>query len=209
MNIQIGTTSLMKKIFFMLIIVFMLSVIVGCSSPENDNTLMGSWMFADNPAWQYEFYSDGTGHRGIGSDLQHFNWSTLGDNRLILRWGGRYRDDNWDYLITGNRLELNRIDGGRESFSYLRVEHNASIVGAWDWDLDSEYRYIFYADGTGSRGFHTVVETFEWFTADNLLIFYEDGTLYEHWGYVIVDNIITMSNVIATDMNYSYVKSEG
>ena len=196
----------MKKVLFALAIILTAGLLTACESPQQDPSLLGNWSYENNAGWQYELNSDGTGQRGVHLEIDTFKWSTRGDNRLILDFGAGYRDDDWNYIIEGNRLTLTRRDGARETFSYLKVEHNADVVGTWEWDYDDSYKLIYNADGTGSRGFTGEIDSFEWFNADDRIVV-NGGTVYEElWNYSISDDVLTIDSRQVAGMIYSYNK---
>jgi len=87
----------------------------------------------------------------------------------------------------------------------ITLEQAPQLLGTWDWDTDANFRYVFYADGTGSRGFTGDVNPFLWQTqgADHLQIVI-DGML-EDWTFTIEDGILTIENWLVPEMIFSYI----
>ncbi|MCL2446928.1 MAG: hypothetical protein FWD06_09215 [Oscillospiraceae bacterium] len=91
---------------------------------------------------------------------------------------------------------------------------NHALVGTWAWTEGASYTYVFYADGTGSRGDTTGVarQHFVWSIPS-------DGRLYmrtnredivlgqrrdERWGYVIADDVLTITSRQEIGVRHSY-----
>ena len=196
----------MRKLLFSCVLLMSAGFIAACgASAEHDQSLLGNWSYTGIPNWQYEFNNDGTGIRGQHPDYQSFNWSTNNNNHLILNFGTGYISDNWDYAHDGNSLVLTRRDNQRDSYTYIRVEHNPGITGSWSWELDNTYRLMLYPDGTGSRGFLPDTESFKWFSADNRIIINPGTDFEEHWGYSSDSRILSITNIQSSELTYNYI----
>ena len=71
---------------------------------------------------------------------------------------------------------------------------NHPLVGAWTWDYNDEWQFVFNADGTGSRGLARAMTEFTW-TADdfNLLITMDGSDTTEVWNlFMPEDDVLEM-----------------
>jgi len=87
------------------------------------------------------------------------------------------------------------------------------LIGTWAWDDDSNFTYIFSADGTGMRGFPENMETFTWSTAaDGELEIHVDGPIgmfglvEEQWSYTVSGDALTVTSRQAVNMSYRYTR---
>jgi len=85
-----------------------------------------------------------------------------------------------------------------------------ALVGTWHWDEDAAFTYAFHANGEGFRGVGTEIETFAWITtADGSLSLTLDALpggfiSFEEWSYVIVEDVLTITNRQNADIEFSY-----
>ena len=155
---------------------------------------IGSWAWDEDAGWEYVFEADGTGTRGFPPQVESFEWATTADGRLRLRYGGTYSE--WTYLITDSTLTMTHTRFANTEFHYARVldEGNPALVGTWHWVDDSDWEYIFDANGQGKRGWLVDgdVEDFTWTTTANNQIIMRFGDYVEGWGYSIAGNRLTL-----------------
>jgi hypothetical protein len=85
------------------------------------------------------------------------------------------------------------------------LENPDVFVGTWAWDMDDSYTYVFYADGTASRGFTGATYYFWWATEgdDHLLI--EDDFATESWTFVIENGVLTISSRQVPGLEFIYI----
>ena len=77
----------------------------------------------------------------------------------------------------------------------------SEIVGTWAWDVDNTFRYVFYADGTGRRGFATQEDEFSWEIVEDRISFSSrnnfvlTGLNEERWVVEILDDALRLGMV--------------
>ena len=87
-----------------------------------------------------------------------------------------------------------------------------NLVGTWTWDMDSSFRYVFNADGTGTRGFTGAIESFTWSTrsGDELRINRNNAPAgeirNERWTYTISGDTLTIDSRQVSGMTFSYIR---
>ena len=103
------------------------------------------------------------------------------------------------------------------------VDADNPLIGTWRWDDDSDWRYIFYADGRGERGdpdheyFYGPIEHFAWWTVgeDRLRIDLDDpdGSIAaegyiteESWNFKINGRTLTLDSR-QSDLLYYYTRA--
>jgi hypothetical protein len=79
-----------------------------------------------------------------------------------------------------------------------------NLVGTWNWDADAGYRYVFNADGTGSRGFAGAIQTFRWSASNDVL-----SIGAERWNYTISGDVLTIDSRQAQGLTFSYIRQGG
>ncbi|MCL2202104.1 MAG: DUF5640 domain-containing protein [Oscillospiraceae bacterium] len=101
------------------ILVLAMGSLTACSNSEQD--LVGTWLSTLND-FQYDFYADGTGVRGIHPDTEEFTWR-LERNNLIMNFGPhQWPVEEWGFRIRGNTITFtNRLTPGYV-FEFERVE---------------------------------------------------------------------------------------
>jgi len=121
----------MKKICMLLLIAAMLAVgafvLTGCGSWETENSpIVGTWGWDQLGDWRYVFNPDGTGHRGegFGADFFEFTWDA-NDSRLRINLIGdlpanAIRNEQWNFVIDGNRLTIDSRQDRSIVWSYIR-----------------------------------------------------------------------------------------
>jgi hypothetical protein len=102
------------------------------------------------------------------------------------------------------------------------VDADNPLIGTWRWDDDSDWRYIFYADGTGEGGdpdheyYYGPVMTFTWWTVNNDRLrlnlndpdgfFAAEGYIIEQsWNFSISGRTLTLDSR-QTDEIYYYTR---
>ncbi|MCL2408843.1 MAG: hypothetical protein FWC96_04420 [Oscillospiraceae bacterium] len=90
----------------------------------------------------------------------------------------------------------------------VAIEHAEALVGTWVWDEDNTYRYVFYADGRGTRGFPWMTEEFEWRTegGDHLLIGITAFAV-ESWTFTINDDVLTIDSRQIPGLTFNYYRN--
>jgi len=89
--------------------------------------------------------------------------------------------------------------------------NDEDLVGRWAWDGGASFVYTFNADGTGSRGFPGVTETFSWSTSGSQLRINRDETprgeiRNERWDYTIDGNRLTIESRQERGTTYTYIR---
>ena len=104
------------------------------------------------------------------------------------------------------------------------VDANNPLIGTWRWDDDSDWRYIFRADGTGERGdpdheyWYGPIEHFVWWTVgdDRLRIDLDDPDgsiaaegylLEESWNFSITGRTLRLESRQFEDELYYYTRA--
>ena len=67
------------------------------------------------------------------------------------------------------------------------------LVGTWAWTGGATWRYVFEADGTGTRDTNRV--PFTWSVEDGILIMELDGGGEDRWSYDISGQTLTLTSV--------------
>ncbi|MCL2839037.1 MAG: hypothetical protein FWE04_08285 [Oscillospiraceae bacterium] len=160
----------------------------------SDHPLVGTWAWDGNGSWQYIFDGDGTGTRGIFPDIETFRWSIPEAGHITMNIRGGMREQ-WSYTIDGAVFTLDSRQVAGVTYSYVRIDSLASrleqvdpdLVGTWVWDSNYTYTYVFYADGTGTRGFYPFASPFEWWVPDAGILMMDatDTMILEAWDYTI------------------------
>ena len=84
---------------------------------------------------------------------------------------------------------------------------DSPLVGEWVWEFDSEWIYVFRADGTGTRGggeFQPELENFTWSERSRGTVVRMDMTSgplaneRHEWTFTISGNVLTMESTIET-----------
>jgi len=86
-----------------------------------------------------------------------------------------------------------------------------TLIGSWAWDLNHDFSYVFESDGTGSRGFSTMQQAFEWTFFEGVLaldIHLTDySNMIELWQTSLVDNVLTLTSLYAPDTDeFDYIR---
>jgi len=87
--------------------------------------LLGTWGWDEMSAWQYNFYADGTGIRGIGSDLLTFGWRAYGDHLVM---DTDVMQESWTFVIDDDGLTLTSRQIAGMEYSYIRLSPTANVV---------------------------------------------------------------------------------
>lgn len=192
----------MKKILLVLMAATMLlGLFAACDgADEFDERLIGQWAYMANVAWTYTFNADGTGVRGQGRDLNEFTWSTRNDNSLRINPGRGYQNETWDYRISNGTIRLEGAAGGHAGaiFEYYLMGHNPALVDTW---ISPEFGMTITFNANGSAqitDFFGDVESAEWFSTTNRLVF-DVGTInQEEWDMTITaDGLFLVNRHIA------------
>ncbi|MCL2577598.1 MAG: DUF5640 domain-containing protein [Defluviitaleaceae bacterium] len=201
----------MKKLLILnAIIIFVL--LAGCSAGQ-DEALIGTWRWDDYGDFSYVFYADGTGFRGLSSDIETFSWSVKGTRLNIDRdtQDGFLRNERWTYTIDGDTLTIVNIHEEDRKYSYIydSLEQDEELFGVWRWEQFGEYTYIFNEDGTGTRRISDETESFWWSTTGTRLGINRDANddfrHHERWTYTINNGILTIHHQQEDDVTWSYI----
>jgi len=87
-----------------------------------DPALAGVWAWDGYERWQYMFFADGTGTRGIPGDTQHFTWSTQGDILEMDIEGSAFGLELWTFVIRGDVLTITSRQVAGMTYSYIRQD---------------------------------------------------------------------------------------
>lgn len=182
------------------------------AAPTIDPLLVGEWTWDDNWLYDYVFYEDGTGWRGLPDWIETFEWTVLEDGHLRLDLAGGIRE-NWNYTISGDMLTTVSREFAGVSFNYTRagaeVALSPILFGGWFWDENELYEYVFYEDGTGWRGLPDWIEEFMWTVpGDGHLRFLLTNGAREDWNYEVYDNVLTLESRQIANMRFSYLRAE-
>ena len=81
------------------------------------------------------------------------------------------------------------------------------LVGAWVWDRpNSNYLYVFHADGRGSRGAFRI-STFTWSVSQRGYLRFDFGNRTEAWDFTIDDDMLTIDSR-TSPQRYSYIRKD-
>jgi len=90
---------------------------------------------------------------------------------------------------------------------------DAALLGTWGWDEYPAWAYTFEIDGTGQRIIGDLTETFVWETIGNVELLLDRGentpageVRIEHWSYVIVGDILTITSMQVADVVLNYIR---
>ena len=183
----------MKKFLALTILLLAaLGVLAGCSTPERDEALVGTWSWTGNLRWEYVFEADGNGTRGDeGTEtVASFTWST-DDNVLTINPGRNYHNEAWLYSFNDGVLTLTRRGDATESYTYIQIAHDQSLVGEWALEMYIGVVNTFNSDGTGTID----RETFMWATAGNYLVV-DSGRMMinEHFTFSVSGRELTLTD---------------
>ena len=117
-----------KALYFLLIVLLVggMMSLTGCigGNGEQDEALVGQWVWDGDSTYVYDFNSDGTGQRGGGHfGVETFTWSTSGDELRINRDQAardEIRNERWNYTISGDVLTIESRQEAGMIFSYTR-----------------------------------------------------------------------------------------
>ena len=182
------------------VVVIALIGLTGCDGGQQDvsnHPLVGTWNWEEDPLWQWQFQTDGTGTRGDADEETRFTWQIEngGHLRLHIQGGGR---ESWSYTISGYNLTLDNRQLAGEIYTYRRADAppavNLDLVDTWHYDGATPWRYNFYADGTGTMGLLGAREVFTWSTpeAGQLHIHTTDARYW--WHYTIDGNYLNLTD---------------
>lgn len=157
-------------------------------APEarREDPFSGAWWVEELPGFLYAFEPDGTGHRGTSLRSEPFTWTVTGRGTLEIHRAeagrGQHGTERWSFAVDGDALTLTsqQVEGAAYTLARIDLEHSA-LVGAWAWDQDAEWRYVFAADGAAVRGRGSGPE-FRWFVSGDRVLFVNDGQA-ELWGF--------------------------
>jgi len=82
--------------------------------------LFGEWYWDENELYEYIFYADGTGWRGLPDWIEEFIWTIPNDGHLRLFMSDGIRED-WNYSVYEDVLTLESRQMANVRFSYLRA----------------------------------------------------------------------------------------
>ena len=85
---------------------------------QHDSALFGTWDWDLNDGYTYVFNADGTGSRGFPGEIDTFEWSTEGDDHLII--GSGLMAESWTFTVVGDMLTIDSRQVPGLIFSYIR-----------------------------------------------------------------------------------------
>ena len=84
-----------------------------------------------------------------------------------------------------------------------------AFLGAWHWDENSDFLYVFHADGTGTRGFISDgFQHFHWYVLEDSLFITPASTTpewVEHWAFSIDNGALHVSSRQVPDLAWTYL----
>jgi len=186
--------------------------LAGCRDGGNsdaelsDHALVGIWEWNDNRLWRYNFNPDGTGTFGYPGEFHRFTWSLPGAGHVEIRIHGVTGiEENWDYVIEGDRLTLSNRQTGGEVYTYIRagaasgdgasLDINPDLVDTWNWSENPLWQEILRDDGTGTRGFPGELEHFIWSTPRPGHLYVDVDGMLEFWNYTFVEDVLVLENL--------------
>ena len=176
---------------------------------DADLSLIGTWRWADDDSFVYNFHADGTGVRGFEwQGLTSFQWdmddSTLGISTLAIfeHWSFAVVEEDGIFVLAIESLQVPGL-----VFAYMFTEYVEDVapedysilLGAWahvdEFGNVHPWDYVFFSDGSGIRGTTENFDVFYW-EAD-----YETGELViyipaaaELWDIDLKENTFTASS---------------
>jgi len=171
--------------------------------------LIGRWAWSSDMNFIHVFEEDGNGYLIFSNSEESFEWEFI-DNELHMTFP--YMTERWRVNFGEELLVLSNLEADDEIYIYTRwlggvtnVVHASEFVGMWSWDLDGTYIYVFEGDGTGTRGFSTETESFEWdFIDDELRMTFPHMT--ERWQPIIDNDVLTITSLQVRSMQFSYIR---
>ncbi len=160
--------------------------------------LLGAWWVEEVPGFLYTFETDGTGCRGTSERSETFTWTVTADGGLdISRSGapqGHLTEERWTLELAGDALTLTsrQVEGSRFTLARIDLEADA-VVGAWAWEQDPAWRYVFASDGAAVRGRGSGPE-FRWFVSGDRMLFV-NGDQTEVWQFDVVGDSLTLRSL--------------
>jgi len=179
-----------------------------------NTALVGRWNWNDEPAWHYELNSDGTGTRGSFTDMVEFLWGTVG-NVLHIQLQGNIpadyiRNERWNFNLSGDALTLDAINFDA-TWSYTRCigpgEIYANLVGAWVWNNDSTWAYVFHEDGTGTMGSPGEIFVIRWGVVGEQILLFFQGSLVDTMTFQITGNSLITESIHSPGIIYGYTRA--
>ena len=93
------------------------------AEPYQHHPLVGTWAWDFADLWEYHFYADGTGTRGIPGLRDTFTWYAEGNHLLLVSIISVHVpsfEESYTFTITGNALRLDSRDAPGITFNYIR-----------------------------------------------------------------------------------------
>ena len=168
-----------------------------------DRAFVGTWYWIDNVQYTYVFESDGTG-RWWDLSVEDFTWGTR-DGKLVLDFGPAFRNIELTYIFDGNMLNLT---DERSNFYYFRFVPDQNLIGNWVILGDYMVGKTMNPDGTGYSS-HFLSEpgeeiSFNWFTANDLLIIHLGPLLQDMWTYTISGDVLNLVSRQVTGLTQEF-----
>lgn len=185
--------------------------------------LIGSWVSTNGTQWRYVFTRQGTGVRGLpgfGSDfLQYFTWWTV-DNEIMIdvifaSGMDTYFEDDREFFISEDGILSMRSSNALYQDMWVEFQQATfdaqDLVGTWSWDAGSAWKYIFNADGTGTRGPQDeTAEHFTWTlhndTLELAITTSENATQTESWTIHFAYYFITLLSNDTNELGWIYLR---
>ena len=175
-----------------------------------NQVLVGNWVNKEH-FHQFSFFADGSGvFTPFGDDVESFRWYTLGN--VLVEHYGPFESDRWEFSVTGDTLVLTNLIDTRLTIELVRGElyEDPRLIGAWAWDGDPDWLYIFEPGGFGDRGVDGQEVDIDWTTFGDYLLLYDfRSRTTEVWRYTITDDILTLFSIdsfVAYGVEFSYIR---
>jgi hypothetical protein len=205
-----------------LLLVLATAVFTSCGGGGvQDENLVGIWRWDEYGGFTYIFHADGTGVRGFNSqvhgvEVETFRWNAR-DGRLNINRDdaprNEIRNERWDYTIENYTLTINSRQERGMTYSYLldSGQQDNTLFGTWVWNEDTDYTFIFNADGTGTRGYVGDYETFFWSSTGNRLDinspFLVWGVECERRTFTVSGNNLNLNSQQAVGLVFDYTRN--
>ena len=165
---------------------------------------------------EYEGFDIWSHYPGFTSSIVHTEYDCY--HYINARWPDKIGDAMWtfslflDYLLAAGfpYEDLPEIPGPERPTSQIPDDADLTdhpLVGTWQWDDNTEWTFVFNADGTGQRGLPDSMVDFVWYADDfTLFIEMEGSYITEFWQqFSIDDDAITLGLQWWISMSYTRV----
>jgi len=195
--------------------------LTGCEgSSEEMPNLEGTWVRYRDLGYTMTLNADGTGRRG-GISGESFDWTTTRRELRINRRNARSNEianERWSVSLENDILRIESRQQSGLVRTYIRDgavgEVDQSLVGAWYWNTNFFWEYVFDADGTGRRGIMGEMSSFTWGVVDDTMRIRLNTvpaghSRNEHWTFDIDDGSLRLENRHDSRQAFSYIRNDG